>query len=201
MKDPKDAAIRAIKDEHRTISAVLHGLRYLSQQALDAGVHPDFAVFRAMIYYIDEFPERLHHPHEEKVLFARLLERAPGVASLVGELREEHLQGAGLIRDLEREVAYFEENRPAGAASFKAAVDAYADFHWNHMRKEEGQLLPFAEEHLQAEDWEAVGAAFGTHKDPVAGVPEKEFETLFSRIASIAPDPIGFGSRWKKNPA
>ncbi|MBS0337445.1 MAG: hemerythrin domain-containing protein [Proteobacteria bacterium] len=200
MKDAKDQAVRTIKDEHRTISAVLHGLRYLAQQSLDAKVQPDFAVFRAMIYYIDEFPEKLHHPKEEKILFARLLQRMPEAAALIGELHEEHLAGARLIRELERELAYFEENRPAGAASFKAAVDAYADFHWNHMRKEEGKVLPLAGERLLPEDWEAISTAFAANKDPIAGVPEKEFETLFSRIASIAPDPIGFGSRWKKAP-
>jgi hemerythrin-like domain-containing protein len=198
--DSRDLAVRTIKDEHRTISAVLHGLRYLAQQSLDAKVQPDFDVFRAMIYYIDEFPERLHHPKEEKLLFARLVQRMPDAAALVGELHEEHLKGAKLIRDLEHELRYFEENVPGGATSFKAAVDAYADFHWNHMRKEEGKVLPLAAEHLQADDWEAISTGFSANKDPVAGVPEKEFELLFSRIASIAPDPIGFGKRWKKAP-
>ena len=72
MTDARDLAVRTLKDEHRTISAVLHGLRYLAQQSLDAKVQPDFSVFHAMIHYIDEFPERLHHPKEEKLLFARL---------------------------------------------------------------------------------------------------------------------------------
>ncbi len=200
MTDARDLAVRTIKDEHRTISAVLHGLRYLAQQSLDAKVQPDFSVFHAMIYYIDEFPERLHHPKEEKLLFARLVQRLPEAVTLVGELHEEHLMGAKLIRDLETEVKYFEEHFPGGATSFKAAVDAYADFHWNHMRKEESKVLPLAAEHLQAEDWEAIGSGFSANKDPVAGVPDKEFEQLFSRIASIAPDPIGFGKRWKKSP-
>ena len=201
MKDARDAAIRTIKDEHRTISAVLHGLRYLAQQSLDAKVQPDFAVFRAMIYYIDVFPERLHHPKEEKVLFVRLLAKVPEASALVAELHGEHIEGAKLIRSLEHELLYFEENWPGGAASFKGAVDAYADFHWNHMRKEEGKVLPLAVERLDAPDWEVIAAEFGANNDPIAGVPEKEFDTLFSRIASIAPDPIGFGSRWKKAPA
>ncbi len=200
MKDARDNAVRTIKDEHRTISAVLHGLRYLAQQSLDAAVQPDFAVFRAMIYYIDEFPERMHHPKEEKHLFARLLQRMPEAAPLIAELHEEHRAGAQLIRDLERELLHLEENFPGGAVAFKAAVDAYADFHWNHMRKEEGQVLPLAGKHLNADDWEAISAAFEANQDPIKGVPDKEFETLFSRIAAIAPDPIGFGQRWKKSP-
>ena len=49
-------AIQKIRDEHRTLSAVLHGLKQLARDAQDARVKPEFAVFRAMLRYIDEFP-------------------------------------------------------------------------------------------------------------------------------------------------
>ena len=200
MKNAKSKAVQTIKDEHRSISAVLHGLRYLAKQIVESPVQPDFAVFRAMIRYIDEFPERLHHPKEEKYLFARLVERFPGAVPLAGDLHEEHLTGARLIRDLEKALAYVEEHSPAGAPTFRTAVEAYSDFHWQHMRKEEEQLLPLAERYLTAEDWEAIAAAFEDNVDPIAGVPEKEFEDLFSRIALISPAPIGFGDRWERAP-
>jgi len=198
MKSARNQAVQTIKDEHRSISAVLHGLRYLARQMVESPVEPDFAVFRAMIRYIDEFPERLHHPKEEAFLFARLVARFPAATPLAGELHQQHVVGAQLIRDLEKALGYFEEHTPAGAPTFRAAVEAYSDFHWKHMRTEEDQLLPLAEEHLAAEDWEAIAAAFKDNVDPIAGVPQKEFEELFSRIALIAPAPIGFGDRWKQ---
>lgn len=198
MENARQKAVRTIRDEHRSISAVLHGLRYLAKQMVDAPVRPDFAVFHAMIRYIDEFPERLHHPKEEQFLFARLIHRLPGAEPLTIELREEHIIGAQLIRDLENALVYFEENSPAGAPGFRTAVEAYADFHWQHMRKEEEQILPLAEMHLAGGDWEAIAAGFEDNRDPIAGVPEKEYEQLFSRIALIAPAPIGFGDRWKQ---
>ena len=61
-------AIRILRDEHRSISSVLHGLRELARTAQDPAVRPDFSVLRAMIYYIDTYPERLHHPKENDVL-------------------------------------------------------------------------------------------------------------------------------------
>lgn len=198
MENARQKAVRTIRDEHRSISAVLHGLRHLAKQMVDAPVRPDFAVFHAMIRYIDEFPERLHHPKEEQFLFARLIQRFPGAEPLALELRNEHVIGAQLIRDLENELVYFEENAPAGAPTFRTAVEAYADFHWQHMRKEEEQILPLAEMHLAAEDWEAIAAGFEDNRDPIAGVPQKEYEQLFSRIALIAPAPIGLGDRWKQ---
>ena len=31
-----------------------------------------FAVLRAMLFYVDEFPERLHHPKETELLFPKV---------------------------------------------------------------------------------------------------------------------------------
>lgn len=191
-------AVSILKSEHRSISAVLHGLKQLASDAQDAKVRPQFAVFRAMLRYIDEYPERLHHPKENDHLFASLLARAPGTRALIEELEGEHLRGAALIRELERALVLFEDGWPAGAREFQAAVDAYSDFHWKHMRKEEDELLPLAERHLVPEDWKAIDAAFAANADPIAGMRERDFEQLFSRIANLAPAPIGLGEPWKK---
>ncbi len=98
--DSMNRAIRTIYDEHRSISAVLSGLKELALVARRPGVQPDFAVFRAMIHYIDEFPERLHHPKEDRFLFALLEERCPQARPLIELLRAEHQLGARLVREL-----------------------------------------------------------------------------------------------------
>lgn len=193
MKD----AISILKSEHRSISAVLHGLKELARMAQDAKVRPRFQVLRSMLRYMDEYPERLHHPKENDHLFSRLVAREPGARLLVEELQAEHKEGARLIRDLERSLLFFEEGWPAGAREFQQTVDAYADFHWKHMRKEEQQLMPLAERALTAEDWKAINAAFSENRDPVAGLQERDFEQLFSRIANLAPAPVGLGASWR----
>lgn len=191
-------ALQKIHEEHRSISAVLHALKQLARDAQDARVKPEFHVFHAMLHYIDEYPEQLHHPKEDEVLFPLVAGRAPQAQKLIDGLRAEHKEGARLIRELERAVVLFEDSWPAGARAFLDAVDAYAEFHWRHMRKEEQELLPLAERHFSPQDWKAVDAAFDTNEDPVAGVREKDFRTLFSRIVSLAPAPVGVGEPWKK---
>jgi hemerythrin-like domain-containing protein len=151
-----------------------------------------------MIYYIDSFPERLHHPKENDALFPRVLERSPGAAPLVRELRDEHEKGARLIRDLEHALTAFEVAWPFGADRFAEAVHDYAAFHWDHMRKEEQALLPLAEQALTEEDWTAVAAEFARNEDPIADLREKDFSDLFSRIVAIAPAPVGLGKPWKR---
>ena len=202
MNEARQKAIRIIRDEHRSIAAVLHALKHLADEAYsDAAVRPDFTVFRAMIRYIDEYPERLHHPKEDGYLFERLAAREPKSRALVDGLRAEHVRGAALVRELERALVFFEEGWPRGAYEFRAAVDGYAEFHWAHMRKEENELLPLCEQSLTPADWDTIAEAFGGNADPIADLREKDFAQLFSRIVSLAPSPIGLGEPWKKGAA
>jgi len=191
-------AIRIIRDEHRSISAVLSGLIELTRVARTPGVQPGFGVFRAMIHYIDEFPERLHHPKEDHFLFARLAERAPDTRPLVEELRKEHVRGAELVRDLESALLAFEVNGARGLPAFDAAVNAYAQFHWDHMRKEEERVLPLAEKYLTEADWRWIEEAFAGNRDPIADLRERDFEQLYQRIVNLAPAPVGLGEAWQK---
>jgi hemerythrin-like domain-containing protein len=194
-------SIRILRDEHRSIAAVLHGLQELAHIARDRSVRPDFSVFRAMIYYIDTFPERLHHPKEDTVLFPRVAARSQDAAALLQKLHDEHVRGGELIRELERAVATFEIAWPEGASQFASAVKAYADFHWEHMRAEEQVLLPIAEAVLTEEDWKAVDEAFAGNEDPLADLREKDFAELFSRIVRITPAPVGLGKPWDRKAA
>ena len=191
-------AIRIINDEHRSISAVLSGLKSLAQMAQDSRLRPEFEVFRAMIYYIDAFPERMHHPKEDEHLFARLLQREPDARALVEGLKAEHALGGQLVRDLEQALLEYEETWPEGAQKFAAAVENYSQFHWMHMSKEENELLPLAQKSLTAEDWGAIEAAFAGNEDPIADLREKDFDKLYQRIVNLAPAPVGLGDRWKK---
>jgi hemerythrin-like domain-containing protein len=115
----------------------------------------------------------------------------------VEDLHAEHQEGARLIRELERALLFLEEGWPVGAREFTKAVEAYAEFHRKHMRKEEQQILPLAERHLLPEDWQAIDAAFAANSDPIAGMTERDFEKLFARIVSLAPQPVGLGDRWQ----
>lgn len=195
--DMQDKALRIIHDEHRSLSAVLSALKELARLALEPGVKPDFAVLRAMIYYIDAFPERLHHPKEDEHLFTRVLERDPGARALIDELARQHKVGARMVRDLEQLLLEFEQAGKGVALAFAGAVNDYAQFHWSHMRKEELELLPLASRCLTPADWERIAEAFAGNGDPIADLREQDFDTLFHRIVSLAPAPVGLGAPWK----
>ena len=90
----------------------------------------------------------------------------------------------------------YEEGGEKEFAAFARAVDDFVRDYWNHMRKEEEQLLPLAEKLLDANDWHVIDRAFGENKDPLASDRDtKDFQKLFSRIVNLAPPPIGVGPR------
>jgi len=187
-------ALRIIRDEHRALAAVLHGLLYLVRQTRDKGAPPNYPVLSAMLYYIDAFPERFHHPKEDRYLFRRLRMRCAVAAPLLDRLEAEHRVGAELIRKLEQSLARYEHGGPGEFARFAADVDAYLEHHWRHMRAEEDEVLPLARTHLTPEDWQEIDAAFVGHTDPMLGAHARSsYQALFSRIVNLAPPPIGVG--------
>ena len=55
-----------------------------------------------------------------------------------------------------------------------------------------------AELHFAAEDWRAADAGFAGHADPIAGMQERNFHELFTRLVNLAPAPVGLGEPWKR---
>ena len=102
------ATTRIIREEHAALSAVLRSISLLLGQHRRKGTLPDFAVLRAMLFYVDEFPEKRHHRKESDVLFPKLRARAPLSRELLDHLDADHALGAQNIRDLEHELLGFE---------------------------------------------------------------------------------------------
>jgi len=169
---------------------MLHMIREIREQ----GTIPNFEAFGAMVYYIDAFPERFHHPKEDRYLFRALRLRCPEANALLDRLEQEHRIGAHKIRTLEQMLARYQNGGEREFAQFAAAVDDYANFHWKHMGTEESEVLPLAKKHLTREDWDSIDKAFGGHTDPLVGVDAgTEYRALFTRIVNLAPPPIGLG--------
>jgi branched-chain amino acid transport system ATP-binding protein len=187
-------AIRIIRAEHRSLAAVLDGMIYFVHQIRDRGAEPDFNLLGAMIYYFDTVPERFHHPKEDEYLFHLLRLRRPDAVPLLERLKSEHRVGAEKIRTLALALTRYQQGGAAEFSNFMAAVEAYASFQWKHMGTEEKEVLPLAEKHLTAPDWEVIDAAFLGHTDPMLGAKAgTEYEALFGRIFKLAPPPIGMG--------
>jgi hemerythrin-like domain-containing protein len=187
-------ALRIVREEHERLAAVVHGMRYLLRAVEEKGGQPDLRVFRAMLLYISEYPERLHHPKEDLYLFAPLRRHTAQYDATLGELEAQHAQGEALVRKLEHLLARYEFGGAAEFAPFREQVERYADFYFSHMRLEEDVIFPALGEHLGEEEWKEADRAFSANDDPLAGKELKQnFERLFTLIVNITPAPMGLG--------
>jgi hemerythrin-like domain-containing protein len=188
------ATLTIIRDEHQALAAMLRSLSMLLAEHRRKGVPPDFGVLRAMLLYVDEFPEKLHHTKESELLFPMLRSRSSEAADVLDKLDHDHAQGEKAIRDLEHDLLAFEVLGGDRAASFEKSVNRYIDFYLAHMGIEESQILPLAQRVLTDADWAELDAAFMKNRDPLTGhEPDDVYRPLFSRIVMSAPAPIGLG--------
>jgi hemerythrin-like domain-containing protein len=189
------ATIRIIREEHAALSAMLRSILLLLAQHRRQRTLPDFAALRAMLFYVDEFPEQRHHRKESELLFPKLRARSPLARELLDRLDSDHANGHLRIRDLEHALLGFEMLGEPRRDAFEQAAERYAEFYLAHMGVEEREILPLAERVLTAQDWSDLDEAFEANRDPLAGhEPETDYRALFTRIVNAVPAPIGLGT-------
>lgn len=180
-------AIGIIKDEHRSLAAVIHGLQQTVTQAVASGSRPDPVLLRAMLYYIEHFPERLHHPKEEIFLFRKLRERTSEHEAVLRGLEAQHADGARRLRELADGVSALERGDAAAVAQLESAVHAFAKGQWQHMAAEEDVILPAALQVLTTTDWQEVAQAFSSNGDPRFDEDTgAAYERLFVKLLNLA---------------
>jgi hemerythrin-like domain-containing protein len=194
------ASLSIIRHEHHALSAMLRSITLLLGEHRRHGTLPDFAALRAMLFYVDEFPEKLHHPNETRLLFPRLRGLSAHADSVLDRLERDHAHGEHAIRELEHALIAFEmmaetNQRQARHEAFEAAVNRYVDFYLEHMRIEETEVLPLAESALSDSDWAELDAAFLAHRDPLTGHEAAEiYRPLFRKILRLLPGSSSLGS-------
>lgn len=189
---PSPAMVRAVgvvQDEHRSLAAVLHALNHLAE-TYEQGTAPNFPLLRAILFYIEQFSGRLHHPKEEDYIFAKLAQRTHEADTLIAQLRQHHVDDRRLQGDLARTLAAYEAAPNSGLADFVASLKRFTDFVWGHMGLEEKVILTTARNHLTDDDWNEIARAFRENADPRFGsLIDKDYRTLFSRILNLVPPP------------
>jgi len=190
-------SLAIIKAEHRAFAVVINALDSLVTQIREKTINPDFKLLWSMLYYIEAFPEKLHHPKEDRYLFARIRLRTHEGDELLDELVRQHRVGEERIRNLQLALGHFVTGKRGGFETFAMAVERFTAMAHEHMSLEERDAFALAERHLMLADWKATRKAFQQNRDPLTGVAagaDQEFGRLFAQIVSVAPAPLRQGS-------
>jgi len=188
-------ALHIIGEEHQSLAAILHAIRYMLREISAGKLEADLKLFQAMVHYLDAYAEKRHHPKED-LLFLRLPQRTGEGREALVKLGLQHAAAPQRMAALEQALAnYVADN--GRFDEFARAFDAYAEFYREHMMLEEDIVLPLLRSHLTAEDWTELDAAFRAEMQAKSGKDGKEedFSALFSRLVDCAPAPIGLGPR------
>ena len=186
-----ESAINRIKAEHRALACILGGIQALVARYREPASAPDFDLLDLMLRYIENVPDRVHHPKEDRVLFPAIALRARDGKALVRELERDHARGAPMLAELRRALRVFREGGVNALNQLATAADEFTEFYWYHMRKEEEQLLPLAAVTLSQEDWQRVDSAFSNNADPLFDAElTDEYCRLYEQITELSPRPL-----------
>ncbi len=188
-------SLQVIRDEHATLTAMLRSMEMMLERGPGDDAERFFDVLRAMLFYIDEFPERLHHPKETELLFPRVARLAPETQDTVSKLLADHAVSEAAVRSLQHLLLAWELVGESRRAAFEDAARNYIAQYLAHMALEEAVVLPAAQRVLSSQDWRAVDGAFAGNQDPLSGTQARDpvYDRLFTRIVMRAPAPIGVG--------
>jgi hemerythrin-like domain-containing protein len=191
---PRDS-LKIIRDEHLTLGAVLQSIVMMIERGPKNNSDGFFDVLRAMLFYIDELPEKRHHPLESSLLFPLVRQRAPETSELISRLEKDHASGESAVRELQHLLLAWELIGETRRSMFEQAAKRYIAFYFEHMHLEETVILPAAQKVLSDADWRSLDEAFIQNRDPLSTQYPRDpvYDRLFTRIVNRAPAPIGAG--------
>jgi len=197
-------AIRIIREEHAALAAMLRSILLLIEQHRRQNTLPDFASLRAMLFYVDEFPEQRHHRKESELLFPKLRARTPLARELLDRLDDDHSRGEHMIRALEHALLGFEMLGEPRRLAFEQTAQRYVDFYLAHMALEEREILPLAERVLTEQDWADLDEAFIANRDPLTGhdpEPDEQAQKRVRRTRRLVGGPESKRCRYRVDDA
>lgn len=166
------AILQLLQRDHTNISRLL---RVLEDQlaAFEAAEPVDYDVIVDILDYCRSYPDRYHHPLEDRVLEA-LRARDSDAAEQVGDLAAQH---AALAAETDAALTLFldaRDGKEIAREDLKRAARAFLSHYQQHIAAEDGFFFPAAEKALREQDWRDLENAWDGPSDPVFGDREEE---------------------------
>jgi hemerythrin-like domain-containing protein len=184
---PPPTALAIIDGEHRSLEAVLKALRRYVGPLRHHRVKPDCEIFATILSYIETFADRFHHPKEDEYLFRALRDRTREADRVLLDLQHEHATGPAEFDALKRALVRTRGGGDWEVEEFACLLERYAAGQEDHLRKEDGIVIPLARRFLTPRDWEPIDHAFRANRDPFFGIgAQGPMGSLMRRAVAMA---------------
>ena len=177
-------ALSLILEEHRALATVLLALRHAVDACCASGATPDFEGLRAMLFYLDEVPARVHHATESELLSPPSRERSPALRPVLDRLEAEQERGGADVREMERGLTAWQLMGDGRRAHFQHLVHNFTQVYLGHMEVEENYVLPVAGDYLSAADWRELDDALRRQRGAHTETLLSSHRVLYERIVA-----------------
>jgi branched-chain amino acid transport system ATP-binding protein len=176
------AALSIIAAEHRAFDVALATLIDRVHRVQTHGARPDLASLAKGINHLATFMVHFHHPKEDDFLFRAVRARSGEGADLIAKLQEEHAQGPLIYAELLKCLAGTQSAGRSRYEDFALLLESYARSQLDHMRCEDGELIPIARRVLRPTDWIEIERAFAANRDPLFSAMQGDGAGAYARL-------------------
>lgn len=162
-------AVDLIHQDHLNLDKVLAVLLEVGGELPQQPSQRALSILHDALYYIEVFPERVHHPKEESVLFPFVRKYLPELAPILDELHEQHEQGGRLIRQLSHSLKRLNDDWEGSRNEFQQLAGDYVEQQRQHMGLEEREILKPVQRSLSRDQILSINHAYGVSVDPLFG--------------------------------
>lgn len=176
-------AVELIHQDHVNLDKVLTVLLEVGGDLPERRSEDAVSVLNDCVYYIQVFPERVHHPKEETILFPFVRRTRPDLTPVLEELEAQHEKGKTAIEGLAERLRKLDSDWAGNREAFQEQVRSYVASQREHMSVEEREILKPVKASLSSVDMSTINRAYGVSTDPLFGENlATGFESLLKRI-------------------
>ncbi len=173
--------ISKLREDHGNMTTLL-ALIAREVDFFRAGKDPDYYLIESIITYMQEFPDRVHHPLEDMIC-AKLQDRDPAAMVEIGDLAKSHETLEALADQLRTALDRVLSEETLPRDMFVDAVAEYRDSLLGHINMEEANFFPPALRALSDDDWNEIERNMSAVDDPLfGGKTDDKYRALHQEI-------------------
>lgn len=162
--------LESLYRDHDNLKRILY---LLEQLLIDIyrGTSPDYPMLQRILVYIQEYPERIHHPAED-AMFAIILNNKSCPKRLykdISSLLKDHSEIENITREAIEAVESVVVSTHTDLSELGKNISRVLDRQRRHILFEEMHIYPYITKYLETGDWEKVSALLPDINDPVFG--------------------------------
>jgi hemerythrin-like domain-containing protein len=177
-------SLRALQHEHQFIVNTFASTMQLL--ARGPGEKPEcfFDTLRSILFYLDEFPEQLHHRFESQILFPALIQENSSFTQVIKKLDVDHQSSEQEIRRLQHLLLGWEIMGDARRIQFEDSCRVFVNQYLDHIDTEEKEIFPAVLQCIPLEKLKKVDTAFAEQRRlHASSIQDSGYARLLTRIA------------------